>query len=83
MTRPIKIREAQVIPVGAGSARRNQRRETVRRCATTWATVYGIARLGAMNQIPAPSLPATEQLRHDALSTLHHGWNTPAPRRPA
>jgi AcrR family transcriptional regulator len=58
--------------------------EVLRRCAATWGTVYGIARLAAMDQIP-PSVPAdVEDLIHEAVDTLYDGWqaeSTPNSRR--
>ena len=48
--------------------------ELLRRCAATWGTVYGIARLATMRQIPA-SVPGDEDgLLHDAIETLRQGW---------
>lgn len=48
--------------------------EVLRRCAATWGTVYGIARLAAMGQIPA-SVPAdAHDLIHEAVDTLFDGW---------
>lgn len=50
--------------------------EVLRRCAASWGTVYGIARLTALRQIPA-AVPGTRvQLLHEALDTLYYGWQT-------
>ncbi len=50
--------------------------ETLRRCATAWGTVYGIARLNAAGKIP-PTVPANRsQLLHDAIETMRQGWQT-------
>ncbi len=48
--------------------------ELLRRCAATWGTVYGIARLGALNQIPRSVPGDIDGLLHEALDTLHVGW---------
>ncbi len=49
--------------------------EVLRRCAAAWATVYGIARLATMGQIPR-SVPARErELVHEAVDTLFQGWH--------
>ncbi len=48
--------------------------ELLRRCAATWGTVYGIARLGALNQIPRSVLGDIDGLLHEALDTLRMGW---------
>ena len=48
--------------------------DVLRRCAAAWGTVYGIARLAALHQIPA-SVPADrDALLHEALDMLHRGW---------
>ncbi len=48
--------------------------ELLRRCATAWGTVYGIARLNAAGKIP-PTVPADRtQLLHDAVETMRLGW---------
>lgn len=48
--------------------------EVLRRCAATWGTVYGIARLSALRQIPA-SVPADQgELVREAVDTLYEGW---------
>lgn len=48
--------------------------ETLRRCAAAWGTVYGIARLDALRQIP-PSVPGDpHHLVHQAVDTLYQGW---------
>ena len=49
--------------------------EVLRLCAAAWATVYGIARLATMGQIPR-SVPARErELVHEAVDTLFQGWH--------
>ena len=55
-------------PVGTSEA------EVLRRCASAWGTAYGIARLSAMNQIPAAVPAQTEELLHEAVDTLYDGW---------
>ena len=53
--------------------------EVLRRCAATWGTVYGIARLITLRQIPA-SVPADQsQLLHEAVDTLFDGWQANRP----
>lgn len=48
----------------------------LRRSAAIWGTVYGIARLTALGQIPA-SVPGDEgDLLREAISTLYEGWQT-------
>lgn len=48
--------------------------EVLRRSATTWGTVYGIARLNAAGKIP-PSVPADRtQLLHNAIHAMREGW---------
>lgn len=48
----------------------------LRRSAAVWGTVYGIARLTALGQIPA-SVPGDEgDLLREAVSTLYEGWQT-------
>ena len=50
--------------------------EVLCRCAAAWGTVYGIARLTALRQIPA-SVPADQdQLLHEAVDTIYDGWQT-------
>ncbi len=53
--------------------------EVLRRCAATWGTVYGIARLITLRQIPA-SVPADQsQLLREAVDTLFDGWQANRP----
>lgn len=53
--------------------------EVLCRCATVWGTVYGIARLGALRQIP-PGVPAPiRRLLHQAVDTMYDGWQRPSP----
>lgn len=48
--------------------------EVLRRCAAAWGTVYGIARLAALSQIP-DSVPGDQrELLHEAVGTLYEGW---------
>lgn len=48
--------------------------EVLRRCATAWGMVYGIARLNAAGKIP-DTVPANRaQLLHDALEVMVDGW---------
>ncbi|HEY5858580.1 MAG TPA: TetR/AcrR family transcriptional regulator [Aldersonia sp.] len=57
--------------------------EVLRRGATAWATVYGIARLDAAHKIP-PSVHADRsQLLDDAIHLLLQGWRADAvPAKP-
>ena len=48
--------------------------ELLRRCAAAWGTVYGIARLGALDQIPSSVPGDIDSLLHEALDTLRLGW---------
>ena len=48
--------------------------ELLRRCAAAWGTVYGIARLGALGQIPRSVPGDIDSLLHEALDTLRLGW---------
>jgi AcrR family transcriptional regulator len=48
--------------------------EVLRRCAAAWGTVYGIARLGALGQIPRSVPGDIDGLLHEALDTLRLGW---------
>ena len=48
--------------------------ELLRRCAAAWGTVYGIARLGALDQIPRSVPGDIDGLLHEALDTLRLGW---------
>ena len=50
--------------------------EVLRRCAATWGTVDGIARLYAMRQIPAAVPGERVQLLHEAVDTLYYGWQS-------
>ncbi len=48
--------------------------EVLRRCATAWGMVYGLARLNAAGKIP-PTVPADRtQLLHDAIEVMVDGW---------
>lgn len=48
--------------------------EVLRRCAATWGTVYGIARLTTLHQIPASVPGDRDGLLHEAVDVLHRGW---------
>lgn len=68
---------ARCQPVGVGEV------EVLRRCAVTWGTVYGIARLATLDQIPR-SVPGDQrQLAHEAIGTLYQGWQADDPAHPA
>lgn len=68
---------ARCQPVGVGEV------EVLRRCAAIWGTVYGIARLATLGQIPR-SVPGDQrELLHEALETLYQGWQADAPAHPA
>lgn len=50
--------------------------QVLRRCATAWGMVYGIARLSAAGKIPA-TVPADRvQLLHDAIDIMLDGWQS-------
>jgi AcrR family transcriptional regulator len=53
--------------------------EILKRCVATWGTAYGIARLAAMKQFPAAVPAEPDRLLHEAIDTLYHGWQAPAP----
>lgn len=60
--------------VAAGQPPGTDEAETLRRCAAAWGTVYGIARLGTLGQIPG-SVPGDHRLLlHEAVDTLFDGW---------
>ena len=48
--------------------------EILRRCAASWGTIYGIARLAALGQIPKAVPGDLTELLHEAVDTLYHGW---------
>jgi AcrR family transcriptional regulator len=48
--------------------------DVLRGCAATWGTVYGIARLAALHQIPRSVPSEFDRLIHQALDTLRLGW---------
>jgi len=53
--------------------------EVLRRCAAAWGTVYGIARLATLGQIPA-SVPGDQRdLLHEAVEIMYEGWQTHRP----
>ena len=56
--------------------------EVLRRCAAAWGTVYGIARLSALEQIPGSVPGSIDGLLHEALDTLRMGWQA-SPTSPA
>ena len=57
--------------------------DVLRGCAATWGTVYGIARLAALQQIPRSVPSESDRLIHQALDTLRLGWARSAPQRRA
>jgi AcrR family transcriptional regulator len=57
--------------------------DVLRGCAATWGTVYGIARLAALQQIPRSVPGESDRLIHQALDTLRLGWSRSAPQRRA
>lgn len=57
--------------------------EVLRRCASVWGTAYGIARLSAMEQIPAAVPAQTRDLLHEAVDTIYHGWQKDTAGAPA
>ena len=53
--------------------------EILRRCVASWGTVYGVARLDALHQIP-DSVPGDRgELTHQALDALYLGWQAGTP----
>lgn len=48
--------------------------EVLRRCATAWGMVYGIARLNAAGKIPGTVPADRTQLLHDAIEIMSEGW---------
>lgn len=50
--------------------------EVLRRCAVTWGTVYGIARLATLGQVPSSVPGDPDGLLHAAVDTLHEGWQS-------
>lgn len=48
--------------------------EVLRRCATAWGTVHGIARLHAAHKIPRVVGADRARLVHDAVDLLRSGW---------
>lgn len=67
---------ARCQPAGTSAA------DVLRRCASVWGTAYGIARLGALAQIPAAVPAQTRELLHEAVDTLYDGWRRDAPEVP-
>jgi AcrR family transcriptional regulator len=55
--------------------------EILRRAAVTWATVYGISRLSAFEQIPTSVPASANELVHQAIDQLVAGWHPNARRR--
>jgi AcrR family transcriptional regulator len=55
--------------------------EVLRRAAVTWATVYGISRLSAFEQIPTSVPASADELVHQAIDQLIAGWHPNARRR--
>jgi AcrR family transcriptional regulator len=60
--------------VAACQPPRTSEADILRSCAATWGTVYGIARLAALQQIPRSVPSAFDRLIHQALDTLRLGW---------
>lgn len=60
-------------PAGIGEG------EVLRRCAATWGTVYGMARLAALRQIPASVPDEQRDLLHEAVNMLYDGWQADRP----
>jgi len=55
--------------------------ETMRRCAAAWGTVYGIARLATLRQIPT-SVPGDQhRLLHEAGRHALSSWQVTSPAR--
>lgn len=55
-------------------AANHPRWELLRRCAAAWGSVHGIARLGALGQIPSSVPGDIDNLLYEALDTLRLGW---------
>lgn len=53
--------------------------EALRRCATIWGAVHGIARLEAAGKIPRTVPADRAQLVHDAVSLMRQGWQETQP----
>jgi hypothetical protein len=56
--------------------------DVLRGCAATWGTVYGIARLATLQQIPKSVPSEFDRLIHQALDTLRLGWAQGGAARP-
>jgi AcrR family transcriptional regulator len=54
--------------------------DVLRGCAATWGTVYGLARLAALHQIPRSVPSEFDRLIHQALDTLRLGWAQQTPK---
>ena len=65
--------------VAACQSPRTSEADILRSCAATWGTVYGIARLAALQQIPRSVPSEFDRLIHEALDTLRLGWARSAP----
>jgi len=50
--------------------------QVLRRCATAWGMVYGIARLNAAGKIPATVPADRAKLLHDAIEIMVDGWHS-------
>jgi hypothetical protein len=48
--------------------------EVLRRCATAWGTVYGLASLARAHKIPAVVDSDRARLLHDAVEALRDAW---------
>ncbi len=53
--------------------------EVLRRCATAWGTVYGIARLAAAHKIPAAVDAGRTRLLHEGVEMLRAAWQADGP----
>lgn len=74
------LHEAVAVCQPAGTAEE----DVLRRCVATWGTVYGIARLATLHQIPAAVPGDQRDLIREAVETLCDGWQRHSPRgRPA
>lgn len=74
------LHEAVAVCQPAGTAEE----DVLKRCVATWGTVYGIARLATLHQIPAAVPGDQRDLIREAVETLCDGWQRHSPRgRPA
>lgn len=74
------LHEAVAVCQPAGTAEE----DVLKRCVATWGTVYGIARLATLHQIPAAVPGDQRDLIRQAVETLFDGWQRHSPGgRPA